>query len=153
MNIKINNEARISELKEKEYKRLFGVSKSTFDTMLEVLEKRNTEQRIEGGRKAKLSILDRLVITLMYWREYRTYENIAFDYGVKKSVIGKQIIWVEDTLIGCGLFNLPSKRELLRSQRGIEVVAVDVTEQQIERPKKGGKSGIPKRKSVIPSKR
>jgi len=82
MNTKINNAARLAGLKEKEYKKLFGVSKTTFDTMFEVLEKHNAEQRTKGGRKPKLSILDRLVITLMYWREYRTYENIAFDYGI-----------------------------------------------------------------------
>jgi hypothetical protein len=152
MRVKIDNTARLAELCEKDYKKLFGVTKITFDTMLEVLEKRNAEQRFAGGRKPILSVLDRLVITLMYWREYRTYENIAFDYGVKKSVIGKQIIWVEDTLIECGLFSLPSKRELERNRRGREVVAVDVTEQQIERPKRGRKNGTLGRKSAIQSK-
>ena len=149
MNTKIDNVARLAVLDERDYRKIFGVSKRTFETMLEVLEKRNAEQRTEGGRKPKLSILDRLVITLVYWREYRPYENIAFDYGVKKSVIGKQIIWVEDTLVECGLFGLPSKRELLRKQNGRSVVAVDVTEQQIERPKRGRKNGIPGRKSII----
>ena len=152
MDIKIDNAARIAVLEEKEYKKIFGVEKRTFNAMLEVLEKRNAEQRIEGGRKPKLSILDRLVITLMYWREYRTYENIAFDYGVKKSVIGKHIIWVEDTLVECGLFGLPSKRELLRNQGVRNVVVVDVTEQQIERPKRGRKDGIQVRKNATQSK-
>jgi hypothetical protein len=152
MKTKIDNATRISELAERDYKRLFGVNKITFETMLEVLEKRNAQQRFEGGRKPILSVLDRLVITLMYWREYRTYEHIAFDYGVKKSVIGKQIIWVEDTLIECGLFKLPSKRELERNRRGRKVVAADVTEQQIERPKRGRKNGTQGRKNATQSK-
>jgi hypothetical protein len=152
MRIKINNAARITELQEKEYKKLFGVNKNTFDIMLKVLETRNAEERIKGGKQSTLSILDRLIITLMYWREYRTYENIAFDYGVKKSVIGKHIIWVENTLIACKLFSLPSKREFLYNKRDREVAIVDVTEQQIERPKRGRKNGIPVRKNAILSK-
>ena len=152
MSTKIDNAARISELKGTDYKKLFGVNQTTFAAMLEVLEKRNADQRIEGGKKPKLSILDRLVITLMYWREYRTYENIAFDYGVKKSVIGKHIAWVEDTLLECGLFSLPSKRELWRNQENRKVVVVDVTEQPIERPKRGRKSGIPARNGATQSK-
>jgi hypothetical protein len=153
MKTKIDNATRIAELEEKAYKKLFGVSKATFEAMLEVLEKQNAKERIKGGRTPTLSILDRLIIALMYWREYRTYENIAFDYGVKKSVIGKHIKWVEDTLIECGMFSLPSKRELLSNLGNREVVVVDVTEQQIERPKKGRKNGIPGRKSATPSKR
>ncbi len=139
MKTKIDNAARIAEQEEKDYKKLFGVNKATFETMLEVLEARNAKERIKGGKKPTLSILDRLIITLGYWREYRPYENIAFDYGVKKSVIGKQIIWCEDTLIESGKFSLPSKRELLRNRHNREVVVVDVTEQQIERPKRGRK--------------
>jgi len=151
--MKINNEERIASLSETRYKEIFGVNKTTFDTMLKILEKANTEERLRGGRKAtKITILDRLVITLMYWREYRSYANIAFDYGVCKAEIGKIILWVEDTLIECGLFALPSKRELERNRRGRDVVAVDVTEQQIERPKRGRKSGTPARKNVTPSK-
>ena len=152
MRIKIDNAARLAGLNEKDYQKIYGISKATFDAMLEVLEKRNAEQRIEGGRKSELTILDRLVITLMYWREYRTYENIAFDYGVKKSVIGKHIIWVEDTLIECGLFALPSKRELLKNHGKRKVIVIDVTEQEIERPKRGRKNGTPGRKSATQSK-
>jgi len=139
MGTKIDNASRIEALEEKDYKKLFGIKRVTFERMLEVLEKKNAEERVRGGKTPTLSILDRLVITLMYWREYRNYENIAFDYGVKKSVIGKHIIWVENVLIKCGMFNLPSKRELLKQQRGCEVLIVDVTEQEIERPTEGQK--------------
>ena len=72
---------------------------------------------------------------LGYYREYRTMENIAFDYSVSKSTICESIKWVENTLIKSGNFNLPSKRELVNNTT-IEVVLVDATEIEIERPQK-----------------
>jgi hypothetical protein len=73
---------------------------------------------------------------------------LAFDYGVAKSTIHSTIIWVENTLINCSEFTLPSKR-ILKEDISIEVVLVDVTEQQVERPKKSSANGIlVKRKST-----
>lgn len=41
-----------------------------------------------GGHPLKcLSILDRLIITLGYHREYCMIRHIAFDYGVSKSMV------------------------------------------------------------------
>ena len=34
---------------------------------------------------------------LGYYRDYRTMENIAFDYGVHKQRICEAIAWVEET--------------------------------------------------------
>lgn len=99
-----------------------------------------------------MSVLDKLVITLQYWREYRTYRHIAFDYNVGKSTIGEAIIWVENTIIASGLCNLKSARKLRENTSEIEIAIVDVTEQEIERPKKGSKNGIQARKNGTQSK-
>lgn len=136
--MKTTNEKRIATLEERRYKELFGFDKETFEAMLDVLVKANAEERKRGGKKAtKITILDRLVITLGYWREYRAYRNIAFDYGVSKAEIGKIILWTENTLIKCGLFNLPSKRDLKENLSDREVMVVDVTEQpyRVKMPK------------------
>lgn len=98
-----------------------------------------------GGHPPKLNVLDKLVIMLGYYREYRPMENIAFDYGVAKSTICESIKWVEYTLIKSGEFSLPSKRKLMESTQ-IEVVLVDATECEIERPKKNKDATIPARK-------
>ena len=119
--------------------------------MYKTLRRAYRELHKKGGKPPTLSVLDKLVITLLYWREYRTYRHIAFDYGVSKSAIGNTVIWVEDTLIKSGLFALPSRRSMLEPSE-IELVLVDVTEQPIERPKRGKKSGIPERKSATQSK-
>jgi len=136
------------------YKEIFGVEKYVFDRLLRLLVVADTFQRKStAGRKGRLSVLDKLVITLMYWREYRTYRHIAFDYGVGKTQIGDAVLWVENTIIASGLCNLKSARELRDNPSKIKIAIVDVTEQEIERPKKGRKIGIPARKSDTPSKR
>jgi hypothetical protein len=150
----INNEVRIKNTPQEKYKEIFGVEKDIFDRMLKIMNSAYAFNQIDrdvskGGRKPKLSILDNLVIALMYWREYRTYRHIAYDYGVGKSSIGRAIVWVEDTLIASGVFNLKSKRELQENLSSIKIVVIDVTEQEIERPKRGKKIGIQANKSAI----
>ena len=146
---KIDNEERISNLKEDEYKILLGVDKRTFDKMHVILLSVYQKLHEKGGKPPTLTVLDKLIITLGYWREYRAYRNIAFDYGVGKSAIGDAVIWVENTLIKNKAFSLPSKRELQRKDNIVCAAVVDVTEQEIERPKKDSANGIPERKNGI----
>lgn len=141
----IDNKERIEQLKEKEYQELFGVKKATFEKMLEVLNKQYQKDHKNGGKPPKLSILDKLVIMLCYYREYRTMQHIAFDYSVAKSTICESIKWVEQSLIKSGVFRLPSKKEL-HSNISIEVILVDATEVEIERPQKNKDSIIQERR-------
>ena len=130
----MDNIKRIKNLRDDEYQGLFGVQKATFQAMLVILEEAFKHLHKQGGRPPRLSVLDKLVITLGYYRKYRTMHHIGFDYGVSKSRISDAIKWVENTLLASGAFSLPSKRELLNPNTDIEIVIVDVTEQRIERP-------------------
>jgi len=82
---------------------------------------------------------------LQYYREYRTMDNIAFDYETNKSTIYYAITWTEKTLIKEKMFHLPSRKKLFED-KSIETVAVDVTEIEIERPQKNKKNTIQARK-------
>ena len=132
----MNNEERIKNLKEEQYQKIFGVKKKTFDKMLEILNNSYIKLHSKGGKKPKLSVLDKLIIMLDYYREYRSMENIAFDYGVVKSTICDSLKWVENILIKDGTFSLPKKRKLQEDNIEVEVLLVDATECEIERPKK-----------------
>jgi len=145
----MDNIKRISKLKEEKYLVLFGVRKPTFEAMLTILETAYKEMRKKGGRERKLSVLDMLIIMLGYYHDYRTMENIAFDYGVHKQRICEAIAWVEQTLIKDGSFSLPSKRELLKDDTDVTIAIVDVTECETERPKKSNVSPIPANKNAI----
>ena len=134
----IDNIERIKKLKKENYQKIFGIKKDTFDKMLELLNETYRTEHLKGGHPPKLSVLDRLVIMLSYYREYRTMENIAFDYGVAKSTVCECIKWVENILIKSEEFSLPKKKELV-NDTDIEVVLIDATECEIERPKKTAK--------------
>jgi hypothetical protein len=148
----MDNKTRIENLAEEKYLVLFGVRKATFDTMLAILERAYKEMRKKGGRKRKLSVLDMLIIMLGYYHDYRTMENIAFDYGVHKQRICEAVNWVEQTLIRDGTFSTPSKRELTRAGTEIIVAIADVTECETERPQKNRGNLILESKNVTPSK-
>ena len=144
----MDNQKRLKKLKEKEYQKYFGVNKTTFDKMLEILEEEDRYKRRKGGRPSVLSVLDKLVIMLQYYREYRTMNNIAFDYGTNKSTIYYAIKWAEETLIKNKTFHLPSRKKLLEDT-SIEIIVVDATEVEIERPQKNRKNTIRERKKDI----
>lgn len=141
----MDNEKRLKKLKEKDYQKYFGVNKVTFDKMLEILEAEDRYKRRKGGRPSVLSVLDKLVIMLQYYREYRTMDNIAFEYGTNKSTVYYAIKWAEETLIKDKAFHLPSRKKLLEDTSA-EIIVVDATEVEIERPQKNRKNTIRGRK-------
>ena len=115
--------------------------------MLAVLQVAFDKLHEPGGKPPDLNFGDKLLITLEYYREYRTMERIGMSYGCAKSSVSRSINWVEDTLSADGQFQLPDKAALQDGM--IKTVAIDVTEHRIERPKKNRRIGIPARKSNI----
>ena len=126
---------RLSNLSGAEFKRLTGVKKLTFNLMVEILESQYASDHKLGGKPSKLPLEDKLLMTLEYWREYRTYFHIGTSYGYSEAQAYKSIKWVENTLIRSGTFNLPGKKKLHALDKDA-VVLIDVTESPIERPKK-----------------
>lgn len=126
----------------KQFRRLTGVKRETFDVMVNILleEESNhrSSRRNKAGRRSRLSIEDRLLMALEYLREYRTYFHLGTSYGLSESACYRACKWVEDTLIKSGTFSLPGKKELLKSDVDYEVILIDATESLIERPKKKG---------------
>lgn len=122
---------KVERLSEAKFQELFGVKKATFSLMLEVLEEKYKKDHQKQGWKGKLSVFERLIIMLEYYRHYVTMEKLAFDHNVEKSTICDTIRWVETTLQENDSLPLPKKK----NTEGVEEVAVDATEMEIERPK------------------
>ena len=138
----------IKRWEDTDFKRLTGVRSKTFKKVLAVLEK----ELPNFGRPPKLSRADQLLMTLMYWREYRTQFHIAGSYGISEATVCRTINKVEDALMRSGEFRLPGKKALQPSDTLIEVVLVDVSEQTIERPKKSKNATTVAKRSDIPRK-
>ena len=138
----------LQALKDEEFKRSTGVQRSTFDEMLKVVE----AGLRAFGRPPKLGRADQLLMTLMYWREYRTEFHIGLSYGVSESTVCRTIQKVEDVLIKSEQFHLPGKKVLQSSDTVIEIVLVDATEQPVERPKKDKNGITAAKRSVTPKK-
>lgn len=127
---------RYEHLKSKsdvEFRRLTGVTRSVFDTMVHVICSLKTR-----GRPHSLSCEDQVLLTLEYLRTYKTQLELSADYGISESNINRTIIKAENALIKSGLFNLP-KRSLKPNNTDdavFEYVVIDVTEVTCQRPKK-----------------
>lgn len=127
---------KIIKLTYTEFRRLTGVKRKTFNVMIEILQTVEDKKLITGGRPSKLTLEERLLMTLEYLREYRTYFHISNDYGITESACFKIIRKTEDILIKSKKFSLPKRKERLTSEDTMEVFLVDATETPIERPKK-----------------
>ena len=140
------------KLTDEKFKRRIGTTKPVFLTMLAILETAYVQLHQSGGKPPDLTVGDKLLITLKYYREYTTMESIADDYNCSKSAVCRSIHWVEDVLSADGRFQLPGKKAL-QDEENIKTAAVDVMEHRIERPKKNRKTGILARRSAIRSNR
>ncbi len=134
----------VKNLKPCDFKRLCGVSKEAFAQMCEVVsEHKRTAKR---GRKSNLSIENQILLTLSFWREYRTLFHLGRDWNLHESNVSRTVRRIEDILIRSGKFSLPGKKRLLEADE-LRYTIVDVTEREIERPKKNSAGFIRARKS------
>ena len=129
---------KAKNLKDQDFKRFFGVKKETYETMCEVVKEVMSQET--RGRNSDLSIQDQVLLTLSYWREYRTMFHLGQDYGIHESNVSRIIKKIEDILINSKKFSLPSKRRLLE-ENDLNYTIVDVTEMLKEKKKKN-KEGI-----------
>ena len=143
-----NKYEKSKKLTEKNFKRLIGVKRKTFEAMAKELRLAYEEKHKRGGKPSKLTIENQLMLALEYWRQYITFAELGFNYEVSESAAHAITVWVENTLIKCGRFNLPGKKALLEDN-DLQIVLLDVMESPVERPKKSKKPIIQaKRKST-----
>ncbi len=135
-------------LSNNKFKRLVGVKKQTFDLMIRILSFAYAVKHEFGGKPDKLGLEEKLLMSLCYWREYRTFAHIGMTYGYSESQAHRIIRWCEDVLIKSGKFTIGGKKELLKISKE-HLILIDVTESPVERPKKNRKNTTQVRKKGI----
>ncbi len=126
---------KIKHLAAHEFRRLTGVKIQTFNEMVAIIKEKELRKK-KAGRPNNLCIEDRILMTLEYMREYRTYFHISQSYGLSESVCYRTCKSIENALIKSGKFPLPGKKALLKSDMDYEVILIDASETNIQRPKK-----------------
>ena len=123
------------KLSSREFKRLTGVKRPTFRLMVRLV-KAQQKLKKKPGRPSNLIVEDQILVTLQYWREYRTYYHISKDWKVAESTVCRLVKKVENILIKSRKFSLPGKKKLLDSSLEDNLIVMDVMESPIEKPKK-----------------
>lgn len=132
----------------KSFRRLTGIGIKEFEKLNDQLEvshkcwdnqrreKPDRKRAIGGGMRSRLSVEDRLLMLLIYYRSYVSHVFLGFLFGLDDSNVGRNINPLKPLL--AGIFRIPEKR--VRFEEGeLETLFFDGTEQQIQRPKKGQK--------------
>ncbi len=126
---------KAKQLSTRKFKRMTGVSRKTFELMVDVV-KADDQKKKKPGRRTKLIIEDQVLMVIQYWREYRTYYHIGLDWGLSESAVCRAVLKIENILISSRKFSLPGKKELLKMRPQEDLVVMDVMESPIERPQR-----------------
>jgi len=135
----------VSEYGEQQFYRLTGVRRKVFELMVEVV----SAARSGRGRPSTLSMPDQILLTLCYWREYRSQFHVASSFGVSEATVCRTVKKVESALLKDKRFHLPGKKALHDGSLALTVIVVDASEQRVERPQKNSATATPARKSAI----
>lgn len=144
----------VKNLSETQFKRLVGVKPGTFETMVSEAKRisKLEAKKIAGkkrGPKEKLNWYDKVLMMLMYYREYRTFAHVGASYNISEAQCWRIVTTLECWLIKSKLFHVPGRKKLTQSDVEWDVVVVDVSEHPIERPKKNSGSIIQEKRKNI----
>ncbi len=142
------------------FRQLTGITPVVFDQLLADLTPRHEQaeakrkdrpgrQRQPGaGRKHTLSLADRLLMLLIYYRTYTTHVFLGFLFGVDDSAVGRNINPLQPLL--AGIFRIPERKVKLDPEDMRELF-FDATERPTRRPEVGQRefySGKKKRHTI-----
>jgi hypothetical protein len=121
------------------FTRLLGIKQSYFEEIVEVLvpiwSNYLSNSYCRPGRAYKHDLSTMVILLLIYYRSYITQDFLGYLFDLDKSNVCRIIKKLEPLLASV----LPIPKRRILSKEEVESLILDVTEQPIERPKKGQK--------------
>jgi hypothetical protein len=142
------------------FRQLTGITPAAFDRLLADLVPRHEEAEVRrkdrpgrrrkpgAGRKHVLTLADRLLMLLIYYRTSTTHAFLGFLFGVDDSAVGRNINPLQPLL--AAIFGIPERRVKLDPE-DIRELFFDATERPTRRPGRGQRefySGKKKRHTI-----
>lgn len=121
------------------FKRATGFSKENYQKISAKVslfiqqDKEKNPAKRRGKKNTEIAQEDRILLVLYYLRHYPTFENLADVFGISESYCHK--IYTRYGKILAQVETLPNRKQLLEDAP--KTLAIDVTEQPIERPVRG----------------
>jgi len=122
---------------EKKFARMSGLKKSLFDILVQkvlkqIEEYQQAHPKSTRGRKPEFSLENKLLLMLMYYRNYHTYLTISELFGISEGYANKTVNKMSRIVAKA----LPLGRKRRIGSEEIKAVIIDASEQRIERPQK-----------------
>jgi len=123
--------------KEQKFARMSGLKKELFDKLADKVREQISKHQRENplstrGKKAVMSLDNKLLLMLMYYREYHTCLSISEMYGISEGYANKIVHKMNKLVIKA----LPLGKKRKVGSKEIKAVLIDASEQRIERPQR-----------------
>lgn len=129
----VYSEERLAKLSYTKFMRLLGVGRVIFASITWALKDDYKKKHDKGGRPSKLTIHEMTVLFLLYLKDYKAMEDLAFEFDLAKSTVCDIIHWILNVLLKNKNFTLFGSK--CTKNDNSENRLLDVTEIRIERPK------------------
>ena len=126
-------EEKLAKLTNKKFKRLMGVKREDFNVMVEAVENAYRERHKKGGRPSNFKSREKVIVLLLYIKNYNAMEDYGIQFDLPKSVVCDYVHEVLEVLLSNKNFTLFGKKHTKFDSS--EDRLLDVTEIRILRPK------------------
>jgi len=122
---------------EKKFARMSGLKKELFNKLVDKVQKQIGKHHRENplstrGKKPVMGLENKLLLMLMYYREYHTCLSISEMFGISEGYANKIVHKMSRLVVKA----LPLGRKRKVGSKAIKAVLIEASEQNIERPQR-----------------